>query len=307
MISGLVQKIAVLDERLAVGWTGTKVFAKVVIDEIISAMNSPDFDISGLMEVLEKSEYGDKVSLTGFMKSGDKVVRFGWGTETVATELYGEMELGGSGRKDFYDAAISLHPEEITGEANQLERAVAQTLSLTSSIMGKEMVTAGTLRNFYGGGFELASSIGGKIEKIGDITYTFFHCVDSKKKKLKLIPVVIKFGYINDVLIIRRSEFKIPPDSTGNIRTTQNDFYVLRPVYRRLTEEEIEHIKTQLRLPLESRFMCSYIFCPEMPPSERVTTYFQHVRTGEPLVRFAEDDKCIRVLVAKEFLSRVFS
>ncbi len=92
-------------------------------------------------------------------------------------------------------------------------------LTLIGILMGEEINTGKTLKDAFGGGFEIIALFKDGFAKVRDVTFVFWEVklTDSNTLELDLPRMFLKMDYIKDVLIFHRfSKF-------GNINTEGKD------------------------------------------------------------------------------------
>ena len=92
------------------------------------------------------------------------------------------------------------------GAAGQAVRAMSTALSLAGTLLAHELHggdAAPTPRTMFGGGYEVAMFLGGRFQKIGDITFVVWTAHVSAGH-VKLSPrMLLKQQYEKDVLLMR--------------------------------------------------------------------------------------------------------
>ena len=110
----------------------------------------------------------------------------------------------------------------------------------------------------YGGGYEIATYISGKYDKIGDITYMFWRAgIEGDAVRVAFAPYrAFRYAYENDLLVIRSVGFD---DSKETPVVTDQKLFFVEPVYRDANPGETAAIA----LPsLNARNLCIYFLVP---------------------------------------------
>lgn len=101
--------------------------------------------------------YKENVSIIGFIKNGNLINSFGFNYQNLHSERFGHVILSGSGSHAMADSLARLGPSpEYPPNRNVLERAVVTALTISTDILGQELISPQGLRNYFGGGIELS-------------------------------------------------------------------------------------------------------------------------------------------------------
>lgn len=306
---GLNQKITVVNEHLAVAWSGTRLYAQVIINELIHEARKKEFwtleDLSSFFSNYDE-EHGDKVSIVGFSNDGKCIFSFGYGSKCMKykSDQYGLVRLAGSGAPDLKNYLEHLDIPYPSGVVNPLERAVSKTLAITTYMKGIETISGKNLLQYYGGGFEILSYVRKKFKKIDDVTYLIWdgRQVGNTSWELNLPRIAIKYSYHGDVLVIRKSEFH--PLSKSSLRCENNALHVVSPIYREITNRELKNIKPA---SLDSKFICSFINLFYRDGSIKILNRINYSGQKENPIRFRKDSKEKMYMdIRSDFLESIF-
>ena len=203
----------------------------------------------------------DEIGLVGFLEeSKDRVFHWGWKSREMDTKLFGRVGLLGSGLDDVGKMLLDI-PHLPVGLERTLqgpEQAMGFCLHMTGNLMQLEIATRKSLVQFYGGGYEIATYIGGKYDKIGDITYMFWHArIEGDAVRVAFAPYrAFRYAYENDMLVIRSVSFD---DTKETPVVTDQRLFFAEPVYREANPGELAAIA----LPsLNALNLCVYFFLP---------------------------------------------
>jgi len=287
--SGLRQKIAIVGDNLVIGWSGRRITAKVVIQELIKKNQQQPFTNDSLMrhfEELDEPYWQQDLSLVGFIKDSRGVAQFGFSYLDLTTELFGRVGLLGTGAEHFekfLQNLPSLPPP--SRQLNDLERSLSRGLMISGVFLSSEIATYESLSNYYGGGYEIASLFNGKFQKLDDITYLFWHGEITDKGIGMNLHQVCKYSYIDDLLLIRAatlSEF-----STNSQLSIKQTVELVPPIYRDITLEESSAF---YRPAFDSKWLCSYYLVPHGESGIAVFSDVTYSVEGNAPIRFIEEE-----------------
>jgi hypothetical protein len=210
--SGLSQKLTIINNDLAVGWSGSKLYAKCFIKAFLAEYADKNCSISEVLEYINNmdQEIKDNISLAGVIKSDNMFHVFGIGCCHGKLGNAGEdVYVTGSGQQDYLEILSSFINEPKEDGMKPLQYAVGNTINSSGFMMGREITNLESIVDGYGGGYEIISYFNGKFQKCNDINHVIWVANEAKdgQWKLTLPRLFMKYGYHNDIFIIRRGEF----------------------------------------------------------------------------------------------------
>ena len=238
--TGLCQKLCILDDRLAIGWSGGHMAARTVMNELkahlASGRATPE-ELEALLGGMEEIRRG-QVDLVGLLVHDDRVLSFGSRRARLFNSSYGTVRAAGTGASALESLANSMKLTRMSESTNPLIAPILAFVGMSGGMIAEELRTAKSLQNYYGGGFELVTYNRGRLEKLDDITYVFW-TANEETDGWNISPprAVIKLSYKSDILIIR--SVKLQAGTPMNQQVTSDVFYPISPVYRTIREEEI--------------------------------------------------------------------
>lgn len=305
---GLRQKIAIISDNLVIGWAGSYIAAKHVMGDLYAKSKFEQFTIESLSDYFG-SIGGDigglKVEFVGFITDPmdpHKITSFEYGCESEPTTDYGEVGLLGTGGEDLR-ALLNQFPEPpriLEGNPNAVGTAVSFALGLSGILLNTELATLQSLLSFYGGGYEIASFIDGRFQKVDHITYIFWRArIIEQEVRISQAPLhVFSYAYSGDILKIRSVSF----DDTGDRVIMSQSGYAVPPMTRIVTKEE----RAPLTVPeLNNRWLCHYFLVHSDSDQTQIYAQVDSGSIAENHVRFQEEDDKVIVGVAKEFIESV--
>jgi hypothetical protein len=305
-ITGLSQKVCVVNDNLVVGWSGALVAAKLVIAQLIKEGAKRIFAFNDLKSFFERDLdpwCKNNLSMVGFSHDGKGIFSFGFSSPVIPTTNFGEVRPIGSGTDRFIPMLESFQTPFECPDVNPLEKAVGTVLAASTYMIGEEISMHSGLLHFYGGGFEMASWVGKRFQKIDDITYMFWHVIDEKNSALRLsMPkILLKFSYHKDMLLIRRVEHK---GSRGNPLAGHYDgsVYLVGPICRSVSPDEIDQIMSAGPPTFNSRFICHFVIIERTDGTVEVLNRVTYSGSGGHPVRFVEiDQKLVGIKFRDDF------
>jgi hypothetical protein len=247
-ITGLSQKVNVLNDNLMIAWAGRSYIAKSILRDLNTRLAAEPFTIEGIKDYFESfrtSENKNEVQFAGTFLENTKAFSFAIGCEVVADASFGDVCIGGSGTEDAKSFLRNFEPPQLldgTNPASLLE-GISRSLMMTAHFLQLELMSHSSLLQFYGAGYEIASLVDGRLAKIGDMTYLFWH-VDATGNSVHLsYPYhVCRYAYRNGVLAIRSARLRF--DNSNGILTSDEGVYLVEPAFRQITDEDINAIRT---------------------------------------------------------------
>jgi hypothetical protein len=299
VIGGLVQKVTVLSTGLVLCWAGSAIYARSVFREILERNPTPTIeDVCAVLDE-RQNEIGLDLFLTGvcLFESHDDdgaYVRFswdstdGWEGSYMTLPVYGDCYAGGTGAEALLSTLQNSDVSSIKDEP-ALEKAICHTLGHVAKLAGDQMRASAGVEEYFGGAFELATLLEGRLQKIC-ATYNFFEARRNRSGEIVVtLHSALCVSYLEDYLVIRKLEFG--GDLPNSISV--DAVYVIRPVYRSISEEEKERLVASVGRPsMNSRFSVVYVHLPQQPAlcGNLVVVNKVGAPDGTPAVLYKETD-----------------
>ncbi len=309
-IVGLKQKLCILNDKLAVGWAGTYVIAKTVINELKNAASNRNFSIADVMSFWDHDlgqQDRDQIALIGFIKNHEMVHSFGFNYQKFQSERFGHVMLSGSGAQSIASSLNRLGKSpEFPSEINKLEKAVCTALCVSGDLLGQELITKEGLLQYFGGGVELVSLVKGRLTKIGNTTYLLWLLIaDEDGNIIFTTPKnALKFTYHNDLLLVRTAEFN---SSENALKFKCNDSRV-HIIDSLLSTTEINS-ETDLPIPsFNSRWTLHYVVIHRSSGNFDLRYIVDYIANDGYKFHFVEDrDLIIKLEYSEAFLRQLHS
>ena len=221
-ILGLNQKVALLADNCVIAWAGNVEFARTIIRELRAIASNAPLSLPIIETYLAQLDpiVREEVSFIGWVREGELFHQFWYRAAVAKSAMFGQVSAGGSGAIDFVTLAaeISGGTWNAPGRAlTGLERAISSMLSATSLLLQAELSSQSNRLHYFGGGYEIATFIGDKFAKVGDIAFVFWmaHVTDGQVA-LSGPWFVLKQDYAGEslllhVLLMRPGEISTDP------------------------------------------------------------------------------------------------
>lgn len=292
-ISGLRQKLTVIGDNLTVGWAGNRLAAKTIVKELIEINRSSPFTLETLFDYfdrLPKVGINDDVSFVGWTKEGARVRGFGIRSIEFSSRKFGKVGLLGSGNDDLRNY-LEAYPDLLKPEVDHPWHSFSGALLLGGFLLRIEMENLSSLRQYYGGGYEIVGIHEDGFRKLDDVTFAFWEAsLIGKKVTFTLQPRILKYWYKGDVLLIRSLRIDRPSNDSDFIPTSKVD--VIPPIYRDIADGEINGVTPEMN----SKILCNY-FLVKLPNgiSQVFCRVHYQLEKAEPLLNFTEREGHIEV------------
>lgn len=259
-ITGLGQKVCLLSDSFAIAWAGDWLGARVAIAELRSRAQSGPISANDAREYLasEPDLKRYPASFIGLTHVDGRVQKFHFDADEFYSPTLGLTYVSGSGKGAIRDFARLLRSCEIAdfGEANSSDRALATALTLGGMLLNGELrgrEAATSLRNFFGGGYEIAYFSEGRMRKSPDITYFLWTArVDNGQIRLAYPELLVKQTYSNDHLLIRSARI-VSSEANPTPRIVDEQGHVVGPMYEAPAFSNLETLQS---MSLQSRVLC---------------------------------------------------
>jgi len=210
-ITGLNQKVTILSSNCIIAWAGSKIGAKNAITDL--KLLSQNRQLTGDIILQHLSEDKDlqqhPASFVGFILQDNGIWQFHFNADLFESPSLGAVYLSGSGSNVIHEFSNLLTAVKCktTGEVNNAHMAISRALTLGSLLLQAEFHggdSATTLRNMFGGGYEIALYLNGSFQKLSDFTYLFWQAeLKNDNINISMPQFIVKQKYIKDNLFIR--------------------------------------------------------------------------------------------------------
>jgi hypothetical protein len=239
------QKLCLITDNLAVGWSGPYLVAQRIVRAMLDHFPSGPLTMADIDEFFTTWDYDDLyrsgLSLVGSCFNNETMSNFSHNATEVDLPLFGVSYVGGEGSRPFIDLCQSLGPHEADAPAsdNTLSRALAKTLLVHGTLLGEEILWRKSLDvHFFGGFYETVLRFEPGLRKIGDVAHVYWQLNVDRPNNFRLrLLLFIKLDYVEDVLIIRRIQVRYDKHQPPN---RDDNTLIVSPLYRDVSIHEVE-------------------------------------------------------------------
>lgn len=176
-ITNLKQKVNIISDNLMIAWAGSYAAAKYVISELKRLSEhqeiSQDLIHHFFTEEVSQNIGQQEVAFIGCISNSDHFTFFDYSygveIEKINHSRYGEVMISGVGKDDVQEILQDIERQSARDDLSRFHNAVIATLTLCGYLMARDKRS---LRNFFGGGYEIATFSENKFSKVDD--YSFF-------------------------------------------------------------------------------------------------------------------------------------
>jgi hypothetical protein len=294
---GYCQKIVSVSDNLWFAWAGhfwgAWEIAEVLTEKFGGGSTVVADDVYDVVRSLT-SDVTRSTSIVGICRDERGLQSFGIRCETIEHPFWGPVLAAGSGVRTLRGMLDSPFPQ---GERRHNPVALASVMA--GCQLGLEAFEGRTLREHFGGYFEIAYVSRKKFVRLDDATHLFWHAwpdPDRKSILLAPLPTLLRASYMNDRLVLRRThpivyEQDPPQDAISNT--------VVVPSLR---ERSIRLRPSEYVPPLSPGYTV-HVFVVE-----RGLRAFVYTESPRPRsISIVEEGRTVRVLPSERFFEKLRS
>ena len=299
--TGLAQKVAIINDDLAISWSGKQSVARGIIEDLTKeaskrgAWNPGDLE-AFFKNVGQRSADDVAILLLSTTDRGIFSFKFGGPIKEVFSDRYGFMRVAGAGTSDFIDF---LGGFDYQPSGNPLLDIVKTAAGYANHLIGVEVVSGANLAQFYGGGLEILTRTRDAFKKINDACYLVWLAREAENSEWQIgMPfLVLRYCYEDGHLLIRRAEIR--PISGGPI-TLENQTVRIVPS---MTDSGFMDRKSWLLPSFSSRFLHNFVLCIKRDGSTEFLQKTHYSDRCNHSIRFEnETNGSVDFLVHKDFV-----
>lgn len=313
--AGTRQKLAILGDNLALGWSGKVSTAEDVFARLKEMSEDRPWCRESLGDHFRNlsSSTWNEISIIGYISDdrGLGCVRFGQDVVSIPTSEFGEITAIGSGTRSFHSHRSSVTPssfEAIRGPRSfpVFAKVLSQAFAMSGTLIGNELVSINSLKEGYGAGYECVVPFDQGFGKLGDCMFVYLvGTVHKDGFSLSQVPVAgLRLDYQGDLLVMRSFNPKEENVFSGNA-------FLVRPIYRELTRKEISGEGISLpSFNAHHQYIQIFIdtdFCSE----QLALCIYDYVSSPEdqPSIRYSESkpygEGTLEVAISNEFFQTI--
>ena len=302
-IDGFGLKTLIVQEILSISFVGNVYGIKKLQDDVIDFFRYREVNIDTFNEMLSECDPDQYVNCSFLFVLGrhdvsplsTTIVRIGNWISNICNENPNfSISSAGSGAEIWNEEYIKNEGFGFNG-VKSLDKFIHKILSNCMRLLSYERRSLTTLKDGWGGGFEIVYYYNGKFHKLNNTAYAFWRLDVDKGNKLKLVSIIHN-SYVTDKLIIR------------NIDNLNAKTYVLRQV------SDLSNSKTEFSAVFDTDYIVSVVRIFQLgrnPEDIIVSHYFQSpatilnvVYTGKTLsFKFSEEIIYALRYASNEFLN----
>ena len=169
---------------------------------------------------------------------------------------------------------------------NDLQIAESLGLRIAGLLIGVEILNQEPLKYAFGAGYEVATLVGEKFQKLDDFTNIFWQCRMDDDGMGVRERQFSKSSYFEDILTIRTAEFS--KDKKTGVRLLDRDaIHVIPPIYKEVTWDNMKSYQTP---SMNSKHMCNHFFVIRDKQILAIRHQIEYIREGNPRMKFIEQD-----------------
>ncbi len=274
--TGFKQKVCLLNNCLAVAWAGKASKAFTVIREL-SALHDP-ITIDSITNFFAKVPIDKDVCfiVLGLDMAAKRQFVFKHGPAWQwETSTFGGATAAGSGVDHLKISTELMQKMNFTFNqpSNDLAEMISKISALTSMLLVqgfnlRDLKTQGfpsynTIRNLFGGGYEVVFNKGGKLCKLKNICYVFWvaYGVSNNEIHLRQEWKIFYYTYLGDLLFLRALHIRPTASSNlENFNAEEDAIYIIEPLLKYYSKDELARlIKNDFKLEFKPDIFVHYI------------------------------------------------
>jgi hypothetical protein len=303
------QKLNILGDRLAIAWACDYLQAYSLARKIRDAVAGGAIYHKEIFRVIEGVDGCDRdnVALIGTVLTPDaNGIRLEHFSYAARKSLIGPTELvaAGTGADDLqrlFPQLIKALPTPTADFSSNLLWANQVGAAIAAALVGSETANAANILDRWGGGIEVATVVGKRFMKMGDVLHTAWKAkprTSESEWEITLLPKLIKYDYFDDALVVQTLEGPLQWNTLldGRDEPTQHCCYLSFPLLRGRREYNIEEIIRKMPDCSHTTLSCVVeIERPEVPTEYYVRVYRRQDRQSPFRVETQKDSWVIGV------------
>lgn len=252
-ITGLAQKVTIIADECAVVWAGSHLGAKIAIDKLhdyAQVGRITRSTVSDLLASLPSELASLDISLLGVVVDSNGPFQFGFGDFDKFERADGSTAMTSGSGSDYLKRILArVNVSRTRGESSSVhpaQLAFEAAITTGGSLLRTERPMGFTLRNYFGGGYEVAVWNGERFTKDASITYILWDGQEPGQNGFAHPRRLISHLYDDGHLLIRTQElqqttpgkFTFGEISFGLIHSMKSGERYIRPINQYLFQHD---------------------------------------------------------------------
>jgi hypothetical protein len=242
-IVGVASKLALIKPKLAVGWSGSLIYARSVIrylqETLTDTSSLEDLKVAFLQ--YEKIQPDSPVELVGSLVFGqNKGTIFNWKGYEHGKFSIGAFFTSGSGSETFQAELAPLPLYYSKPDVYPEMDAVSWAIERVGFLLGGEILRGANLPDYFGGGFDVAFFDGHTFRRIASLIQLFVD-LDLVWASEPGIPVVLPSGYH------RHARYKMQTLATTFWQTFRGGLVLERIYHQPLSYSSVKRLRSSIK------------------------------------------------------------
>lgn len=302
-VVGLRQKTVLISDNCAIAWAGSMLGARVAIEDLrrvaaqerLTAVRAREF----LNAHPDASHLG--TSFVGLVLEPGSSILFSVRAEQAQLHSLGAAFVAGTGAETFQKVTTMQALTETStgsGNASQLDRAYVIVQRYIAFLLRMELnagYSAATIRECFGGGYELVFPVRDKLVKLPELTTVIWSAVIEPDNFRLGWELVVKQRYERDFLIVK----SVRPITGGADRCVD----IISPMYT--TDYKVDPLDfVQMNLDSER---ISHLVILRDGANSHMYTRFDRQLPGSETVKIEEDEHGLTVAFHPRFAEEIYA
>ncbi len=225
-IYGMIKKIEIINENFVISWAGDVLKAIAIIGVLKKKFEK---SIPSDEEILQEIAFSKNVSFIWCVIRDEwpKLSSYNTKIKKDGIKPFDELIYSGTGSEAIEEAIdIFKNKNSVESIEDIVVDSVCSCLFLFSHLMNHELIykkNSNTLKDHFGGGYDVVCFYDGKFQRINDITYLYLDASITNKGMIKIdgSGIIIKQINKNDSMYIRRLNFEFIDGIKNEILATK--------------------------------------------------------------------------------------
>jgi len=244
VISDLQQKIHIIESTVAVAWAGTQIFAMSMVldlEELLKDKNNKRKLLEQYFQELPGTPEGTVSLIVHCYENGEMYSYFNE-IQEIDSSRYKNVYASGSGVDEFRKI-VAITENDNQSKTEKKIDITQEAIVLANKLLTSEYRTIESLKNFYGGAFEVAVFRENEFMKIDDRAHYFGEMIFKKEHSQNTMLVYSKYDYVRDLLLIRTEDW----------RNKENEsiprMHLVRPITKSKTDYTLVDLESSVNIP----------------------------------------------------------